>query len=118
MRPEDHFFIPFTIIVVVGAVWLYAKWTWVRILTFIYYSHKSGPSGYFTIATLRDIILDMMKENGIDTNSMDLHIVHAYGHRYDGTIIVKSPDGEEDMYEMQITADDSGNISYKIAEDN
>ena len=48
MRPEDYFFIPFTIIVVVGAVWLYAKWTWVRILTFIYYSHKSGPSGYFT----------------------------------------------------------------------
>lgn len=38
MRPEDYFFIPFTIIVVIGAVWLYAKWTWVRILTFIYYS--------------------------------------------------------------------------------
>ena len=52
MRPEDYFFIPFTIIVVVGAVWLYAKWTWVRILTFIYYSHKSGPSGYFTTQNL------------------------------------------------------------------
>ena len=52
MRPEDYFFIPFTIIVVVGAVWLYAKWTWVRILTFIYYSHKSGPSGYFPTQNL------------------------------------------------------------------
>jgi len=114
MRPEDFWFIIIGIVVVVGAVWMYAKFHFVRYLMFIYHNHKSGPSGFFTIATLRDIIVDMLKEQGIKISNENLHIVHSFGHKYEGTITVKNDDGEEKLIDMDITADDSGNIRYEI----
>lgn len=114
MRTEDYWFILIGSVFVVGAVWMNAKCSFVRYLMFIYYSHKSGPSGFFTIATLRDIIVDMLKEQGIEINNEDLHVVHAYGHKYEGTITIKNDDGEEEMIDMNITADNSGNIRYEI----
>ena len=45
MRTEDYWFILIGIVFVVGAVWMYAKCSFVRYLMFIYYSHKSGSSG-------------------------------------------------------------------------
>lgn len=114
MRQEDYIFTVIAVFFVTGSVWAYVKSDFVKILGFMYYSRKSGPSGFFTIAILRDIVLGMMKDTGGDLSRLELDIAHDFGHRYKGVVSVRELDGSTSRYRMEITADDSGNIDYEI----
>lgn len=114
MKTEDIIWTLITIVFVGGAIFAYAKCYFVKYLTFIYYSHKSGPSGFFTIAALRDCLYSIMREDGADLSRIELSVAHAYGHKYDGVMMVSQPDGSEKRFKMDITADSSGNIQYEI----
>lgn len=116
MKTEDIIFTIIGIVFVVGSVWLYVKSKLVRYLFAIYQINNKGAGNFFTIATICDILVDELKEDGLEVKRENIHLVYEMGHRYQGTIEVEMEKGRRAIYDIKVIADGAGNIYYKIPE--